>query len=447
MTWATAAAELPNLSPPTVKHATLQHWYKPQHLSTLFKACPTSAKVYTLNSRYEYVGFKPSHMVIPDHILACKCEDYVSFLSAFNYMKIRLLFLLAKSHGLPESARRSALTAGFRDHKCATTCHGNDNLLYFKSLARPRTNIIQSPHTPTADIPTAVFNNAPADSNDQSFTTFELNPNYDLVDVGDLHSINDMYSRSAEHTICYCPSLAQFLIHYLSLSTAQLLTLSRHHRIQVQEESNKLFPIQQLSRHDCASHCSSTYLVFIKRLYPCTTPFVPHNITPVALPTQALTLTEMADLNTLPVIFNNEIQVDVDDGITHASTYLLNSSFDFVEVVSPVTLITLHHADIGVKFTAVAPHCIASLVSMYDHFTLSQLIDIAKHHRVPVSRRKPEQTISVLSHHCSPDVSEKAWLRRNPSDGASIGGGMEVKSDGHEGSQRRPKTVRRKSIQ
>ncbi|KAJ7127828.1 hypothetical protein C8R44DRAFT_873612 [Mycena epipterygia] len=191
-----------------------------------------------------------------------------------------------------------------------------------------------------------VFNNAPADSDVQPFTTFELNHNYDLVDVGDLHSVNSMYSQSAEHTICYCPSLAQFVIHYLSLNTAQLLTLSRHHRIQVREESNKLFLIQQLSCHDCANHCSPTYLVFIKRLYPHATPFVPHNITPVAPPTQALTLTEMADLNTLPVIFNNEIQVDVDDGITHASTYLLNSSFDFVE------------------FTAVAPHCIASLRSI-----------------------------------------------------------------------------------
>ncbi|KAJ7090708.1 hypothetical protein C8R44DRAFT_750935 [Mycena epipterygia] len=320
-----------------------------------------------LNSRYEYVGFKPSHTFIPDHILACKCEDYVSFLSAFNYMKICLLSLLAKSHGLPESARRSTLTAGFRDHKCATTCRGNDNLLYFKSLMRPRTNIIQSPHTPTADISTVVFNNTPADSDVQPFTTFELNHNYDLVDVGDLHSINDTYSQSAEHTICYCPSLAQFGIHYLSLSTAQLLTLSCHHRIQVREESNKPFLIQQFSRHDCANHCSPTYLVFIKRLYPHATPFVPHNITPVVLPTQALTLTEMADLNVLAVIFNNKIQ-----------------------------------------FTAVAPHCIASLVSMYDHFTLSQLIDIAKHHCVPVSRHKPEQTISVLSHHCMFEWGEES---------------------------------------
>ncbi|KAJ7121501.1 hypothetical protein C8R44DRAFT_736299 [Mycena epipterygia] len=30
-----------------------------------------------LNSRYEYVGFKPSHKFIPDHILACKCEDVI----------------------------------------------------------------------------------------------------------------------------------------------------------------------------------------------------------------------------------------------------------------------------------------------------------------------------------------------------------------------------------
>ncbi|KAJ7138151.1 hypothetical protein C8R44DRAFT_975997 [Mycena epipterygia] len=113
------------------------------------------------------------------------------------------------------------------------------------------------------------------------------------------------------------------------------------------------------------------YLVFINQQYPCATPFVLQNLTLVALPTQALTLAEMVDLNVLPVIFNNKIQVDVDDGVTHASTYLLNSSFDFIEMVSPATLMTLHHADIGVKFTAIAPHCIASLVSMYDHFTLT----------------------------------------------------------------------------
>ncbi|KAJ7120807.1 hypothetical protein C8R44DRAFT_736532 [Mycena epipterygia] len=92
-------------------------------------------------------------------------------------------------------------------------------------------------------------------------------------------------------------------------------------------------------------------------------------------PASPLTLSSMEDLNALPMYLNNQIQVDENDGIAHVSTYLLNSSYDFVEVVNPVTLATLYHADIGVKFIAVHLTNVAAFVALYDHLSNRHLGD------------------------------------------------------------------------
>ncbi|KAJ7120386.1 hypothetical protein C8R44DRAFT_737200 [Mycena epipterygia] len=127
-------------------------------------------------------------------------------------------------------------------------------------------------------------------------------------------------------------------------------------------------------------------------------PFIPHEILVIIVPAQSLTLESMNDLNALPVLFKNDIQFNVEDGITHVSTYLLNSSYDFVEVVNSLTLPTLYHADIGVKFIAVAPTSMSSLVSFYQHLNMKQLADIAASHRVHVSKTKPELLVSSMTH-------------------------------------------------
>ncbi|KAJ7132416.1 hypothetical protein C8R44DRAFT_731093 [Mycena epipterygia] len=89
-----------------------------------------------------------------------------------------------------------------------------------------------------------------------------------------------------------------------------------------------------------------------------TAPFIQHEISAVAGPAQSLTMESMEDLNALPVLFNNDIQVDVEDGVMH--------------------------------FIAVTPTSMASLVSFYHHLNMKQLADIAASHWVHVPKMKPE---------------------------------------------------------
>jgi hypothetical protein len=48
----------------------------------------------------------------------------------------------------------------------------------------------------------------------------------------------------------------------------------------------------------------------------------------------------MSDLDVLPILMENHTQVNERDGHDHISTYLLNTSFNFVEILSPTTLQT-----------------------------------------------------------------------------------------------------------
>ncbi|KAJ7106257.1 hypothetical protein C8R44DRAFT_745328 [Mycena epipterygia] len=219
-----------------------------------------------------------------------------------------------------------------------------------------------------------IFNNLPGDGMG-AITTFSLNRSYDFTDIGDERTVAENYS-DAPGLICR--------------------------------------PTQQnsdITLYSCAAWYTETHgptannepplrPVFLKRAYPRSAPFIPHEISAVAGPAQSMTLESMKDLNALPVLFNNNIQVNVKDGVTHVSTYLLNSSYDFVEVMNSVTLPTLYHADMGVKFIAVALTSMSSLVSFYHHLNMKQLADIAVSHRVHVPKTKPELLVSLMTHAC-----------------------------------------------
>ncbi|KAJ7084717.1 hypothetical protein C8R44DRAFT_894147 [Mycena epipterygia] len=215
-----------------------------------------------------------------------------------------------------------------------------------------------------------------------AITTFSLNRSYDFTDIGDECTVAETYSSSPGHSVFHCNSISVFTQMFLTLSAEQLNRIAILHYIVV--------PLA----------CTTNLLVFLKRAYPRSAPFILHEILVIAVPTQSLTLESMNDLNALPVLFKNDIQVDVEDGITHVSTYLLNSSYDFVEVVNSVTLPTLYHADMGVKFIAVAQTSMSSLVSFYQHLNMKQLADIAASHRVPISKTKPELLVSSMTHAC-----------------------------------------------
>ncbi|KAJ7121199.1 hypothetical protein C8R44DRAFT_736873 [Mycena epipterygia] len=222
---------------------------------------------------------------------------------------------------------------------------GNSIVLWFRPLLCPRTIVS------TASI---IFDNLPGDGMG-AITTFNLNRSYDFTDIGDERTVAETYSSSPGHSVFHCNSISVFTQMFLTLSAEQLNRIAISHYIVV--------PLA----------CTTNLLVFLKRAYPRSAPFIPHEILVIAVPTQSLTLESMNDLNALPVLFKNDIQVDVEDGITHSSTYLLNSSYDFIEVVNSVTLPTLYHADMGVKFIAVAQTSMSSLVSFYQHLNMKQL--------------------------------------------------------------------------
>ncbi|KAJ7286215.1 hypothetical protein C8J57DRAFT_1708564, partial [Mycena rebaudengoi] len=67
-------------------------------------------------------------------------------------------------------------------------------------------------------------------------------------------------------------------------------------------------------------------------------------------------------LNVLPVLLSNRISVDARDGIQYLSTYTLNRDFQFISVLTPAVLATLHPADIGTRHIFCTTSDIANFV-------------------------------------------------------------------------------------
>ncbi|KAJ7114455.1 hypothetical protein C8R44DRAFT_740594 [Mycena epipterygia] len=195
-------------------------------------------------------------------------------------------------------------------------------------------------------MPLVVFENTARQDATGEISTFRLNRSFDFASIGDNASVIAAYSGSTAHTI---------------FNTNRATSWRA-------PAGSKTYLIQHLMRHRCTEHCTAKYLVFINKLWARPGPFIPHSVVGTMNPGSPLTLSSMEDLNALPMYLDNQILVDEDDGIAHVSTYLLNSSYDFVEVVNPVTLATLYHADIGVKFIAVHLTNVAAFVAWMGAF-------------------------------------------------------------------------------
>jgi hypothetical protein len=113
----------------------------------------------------------------------------------------------------------------------------------------------------------------------------------------------------------------------------------------------------------------------------------------------------MMDLDVLPIVMDNHMQVDECDGRDHISTYLLNASFAFVEILSPTTLQTHKAVDFGIKFIAAHADSISLFVSMYDHLTNKQLTSLCRAHRL---------LETLLKHTCSPWCHSVPGMRGAP---------------------------------
>ncbi|KAK7038371.1 hypothetical protein R3P38DRAFT_2515926, partial [Favolaschia claudopus] len=163
-----------------------------------------------------------------------------------------------------------------------------------------------------------------------------------------------------------------------------------------------------LGSHLCNNLCDGDTLVFLQRKHQRSGVFNV-NKTKVDVPTTiSEKITSIGDLNVLPVLLNNDIQVDVKDGVEHVSTYLLNSSYQFVEILTKESLLTLHPADMGVKFIVVHTTNVSALVSLYHGFNNTQLTDLSKAHGILPGSVKAVLLEDLLKHECTQSCKGQA---------------------------------------
>ncbi|KAF8172625.1 hypothetical protein K438DRAFT_1940457 [Mycena galopus ATCC 62051] len=201
----------------------------------------------------------------------------------------------------------------------------------------------------------------------------ELNRSYLCCKVQPVHA-----AVPASLTAVICRNMSQLVLQYSHFDVERLTEMAHRHKLQISSRKSALIAI--LTSHQCSAACAGfeshclpdLSAMFTRRLHARPGPF--GTTSPLAIPPSRAQHSSctITDLNVLPVLVNNNIQVDASDGRAHASTYLLNCSYNFVEIVSPVSLQTLHVADVGVKLIAVHTTSIGDLLSMYDYFTKAQ---------------------------------------------------------------------------
>ncbi|KAF8203459.1 hypothetical protein K438DRAFT_1757780 [Mycena galopus ATCC 62051] len=103
----------------------------------------------------------------------------------------------------------------------------------------------------------------------------------------------------------------------------------------------------------------------------------------------------MEDFGVLPIVVDNTVPLDSRDGVEYLSTYLLNDTYDFLEIVSDVSLRTIHRDDIGTKYIA------AAFVAAYHHITIKQLTTLCALHGLGTALKKPNLLILVMGHECN----------------------------------------------
>ncbi|KAF8194469.1 hypothetical protein K438DRAFT_1761376 [Mycena galopus ATCC 62051] len=247
----------------------------------------------------------------------------------YSHFDVKRLTEMAHRHKLQISSRKSALFAILTSHQCSAACAG------FES----------------------------DETEDGILSTFTLNKWFDLQQI-----LQDG-TTAPGYITCKLSDVQKFVASYNFLDVNQLTTLADIHGADADRSKPALK--RAISLHVCSAACPTYLLCSPGGFMPDPAPF--GTTSPLAIPpshAQHSSCT-VTDLNVLPVLINNNIQVDASDGRAHANTYLLNCSYNFVEIVSPVSLQTLV-ADVGVKFIAVHTTSISDLVSMYEYFTKAQ---------------------------------------------------------------------------
>ncbi|KAJ7099085.1 hypothetical protein C8R44DRAFT_747776 [Mycena epipterygia] len=178
---------------------------------------------------------------------------------------------------------------------------------------------------------TIVADNTPRDDSADELLTFALNRHFELAGIGDRQSIMLAYKNSDGHTIARGSSIASVTSLFLFFSIDQLSTSAQLHRAEIAIEPRKAPLLLYLMSHQCTDTCTADHWVFIRKLYPRTGPFVARTPLLGVNPSAPLTLSDMNNLNPLPVQLHNDVR-----------TQRRSQPFD-----TPTMLPTLYHADMG----------------------------------------------------------------------------------------------------
>jgi hypothetical protein len=180
-------------------------------------------------------------------------------------------------------------------------------------------------------------------------------------------STNDGTEAKEVALSCWTDSISQFVSHYAVLTLPQLRAISVVHHLGGLPRKPAM--LQELICHRCSDECpgQSRYLLFSKRTHRRNSPFkiIEEVAQPAALDDDVPTIGSMDNLGIMPLVFMNEILVDMEDGTQFCSTYLLNKEFKFAETVTTLTLSHIYLVNMDVKYVAVHTIKLAALVTFF----------------------------------------------------------------------------------
>lgn len=109
----------------------------------------------------------------------------------------------------------------------------------------------------------------------------------------------------------------------------------------------------------------------------------------------------------LPLLLSNSISVDQQDGVDYLTCYLLNRSYEFVDIATPEVISSIHVDDFGATYKLGHTSNVSEFVRLYAHLSDPQLRIISGQHGVVVSTRSRKQAIrlGLLGHRCHSQCS------------------------------------------
>ncbi|KAJ7692406.1 hypothetical protein B0H17DRAFT_1133134 [Mycena rosella] len=152
-------------------------------------------------------------------------------------------------------------------------------------------------------------------------------------------------------------------------------------------------------------------------------PLVVEHLIHTHVPTDAVR--NLAEIDVLPITLSNETDVDPDDGQTYTSAYLLNREFDFVDLVTPSNLGTVHHADVGPLLLICHTYNVSAFVGLFGYLgvKLAYTFSVLAHQKIragPVIART-ESSINDMEDTRVARAMHRAELRRaEAEDGESL---------------------------